>query len=580
LTLATSSDIDHNSLTNYDIAEHRVIDDSIISTTDLWSSNKIDEEINSLVTMEEHANEWHTIDFEDSANKGVSGGYAGLDANAQVPLSQLPDTSKQVTIVLTSSDDKPTDAIEGDKAYETDTGDSYIYDGTEWVLLASADWENVDIDWANLINVPSEFTPENHDNTAHTEDFATTSELFSGSYDDLTDKPSLFSGSYDDLTDIPNTFTPESHDNTAHSTNYASQSDLDSHVGSGGTAHADVTTDTDGFMTSGDKSKLDGIESGANNYSLESHNNDHHSTNYASESDFNSHTGSGGGAHSNATTSTAGFMSDGDKSKLNDIDDNANNYSLENHGNEYHNEDYYSSGDDITIGTLTGLGSQLNINKDTEDRPYIHIDGATGNRVITLSQDYVTDAGKMRLNSGSGENLIDISAGQYSDGYISIKSINSDSTVELVSHSMSVEGSLIDADYMYCAELDGVELYEDGARVATRDWVDANAGGMENHGNEYHTEDFYSSGDDASFSGVTIDGYSYQDRSYVDGIYARNGGSFLIQDDFTMYGSPTIWGNPVFEGNTVVNGTIKNGNFAFRIDKNGTDGTGRINFKT
>lgn len=38
------------------------------------------------------------------------------------------------------------------------------------------------------------------------------------------------------------------------------------HVGSGGTAHADVTTTTDGFMMAADKVKLDGIATGANNY--------------------------------------------------------------------------------------------------------------------------------------------------------------------------------------------------------------------------------------------------------------------------------------------------------------------------
>ncbi|EGW39150.1 hypothetical protein DOT_2883, partial [Desulfosporosinus sp. OT] len=39
-----------------------------------------------------------------------------------------------------------------------------------------------------------------------------------------------------------------------------------SHVGSGGAAHADVTTTVDGFMIATDKVKLDGIAVGANNY--------------------------------------------------------------------------------------------------------------------------------------------------------------------------------------------------------------------------------------------------------------------------------------------------------------------------
>ena len=545
LTLVSSSDvtqhegdIDHNALMNYEASEHRVIDDTSVTLTGLWSSDKIQYEIGNIEGMEMHGNEWHTIDFEDSANKGVSGGYAGLDANAQVPLLQLPDTSKQATTVLTSTDTKPTDAIEGDKVFETDTGDTYIYDGTDWVILADADWENVNIDWANLINVPSEFTPESHDNTAHTTNYTdydssnfdtdfsdkntdnlsegTTNKYFFNHNNDqhtenyITDYTNNYVNSvtgdgnstltlgregltdltqdlshnhdalYDDynswtLSDGTNTtiigsgetatfsdsglinisesagtitistdandyslethnnthhstnytdynsddfdtdfsgkstdnlsegttneyfkdhnntahttnYTPqtdfdshegsggtahanvtttedgfmlssdkskldgiesgandyslESHNNTHHSTDYTPQTDFDSHTGSGGTAHADVTTSTDGFMTSNDKSKLNGIESGANNYSLESHNNNHHSTNYASESDFNSHTGSGGGAHSSATTTTAGFMSDGDKSKLNGIESGANDYSLETHDNSHHSATY------------------------------------------------------------------------------------------------------------------------------------------------------------------------------------------------------------------------------------------------
>lgn len=68
------------------------------------------------------------------------------------------------------------------------------------------------------------------------------------------------------------------------------KADLDSHTGSGGDAHADVTTDSNGFMSSSDKSKLDGIESNANDYSLEEHDNSHHSDNYTTTtaSDVNS----------------------------------------------------------------------------------------------------------------------------------------------------------------------------------------------------------------------------------------------------------------------------------------------------
>jgi hypothetical protein len=36
-----------------------------------------------------HGNEAHSVTFEDQANKGVASGYAGLDANAKVPLANV-----------------------------------------------------------------------------------------------------------------------------------------------------------------------------------------------------------------------------------------------------------------------------------------------------------------------------------------------------------------------------------------------------------------------------------------------------------------------------------------------------------
>lgn len=44
---------------------------------------------------------------------------------------------------------------------------------------------------------------------------------------------------------------------------FAKKDDLDAHIGTGGGAHADVTTLVDGFMTAVDKTKLDGIGAGA-----------------------------------------------------------------------------------------------------------------------------------------------------------------------------------------------------------------------------------------------------------------------------------------------------------------------------
>ena len=94
---------------------------------------------------------------ERVVNKGVANGYASLDGNGKVPLSQVPDTLKQQTYVVLNKSERLalTNLISGDKAFERETGDSYIYDGTQWVILSDADWENVNLDWANIVNKPT-----------------------------------------------------------------------------------------------------------------------------------------------------------------------------------------------------------------------------------------------------------------------------------------------------------------------------------------------------------------------------------------------------------------------------------------
>ena len=147
------------------------------------------------------------------------------------------------------------------------------------------------------------------------------------------------------------------------------------HAGAGGAAHANATTSVDGFMSSADKTKLNGVASGATANATDSQLRDrstHTGTQAistvsglqtaldgkaavgstagadlgtasagtettASRSDHvhklptaaevgaapSAHVGAGGTAHANATTSVDGFMSSADKTKLNDIASNA-----------------------------------------------------------------------------------------------------------------------------------------------------------------------------------------------------------------------------------------------------------------
>ena len=101
----------------------------------------------------------NNLDFtpENVGNKGKAGGYASLDSNSKILVSQLPDLAKSQTFVVLDSIARNSinGMIQGDKVYETSTGDSYIYDGKAWQPLARADWENVNLQWNNIVNKPS-----------------------------------------------------------------------------------------------------------------------------------------------------------------------------------------------------------------------------------------------------------------------------------------------------------------------------------------------------------------------------------------------------------------------------------------
>ena len=121
-----------------------------------------------------------------------------------------------------------------------------------------------------------------------------------------------------------------------------------SHVGSTGASHGAATAMVAGFMSSGDKTKLDGIAAGANNYthpvsaipagtykSVSVGVNGHiiagtNPTTLAgygiTDAAASTHVGATGGAHGVASTSAAGFMSAEDKSKLDGITAGANAY--------------------------------------------------------------------------------------------------------------------------------------------------------------------------------------------------------------------------------------------------------------
>jgi hypothetical protein len=111
-----------------------------------------------------------TVDSkEDKENKGQPDGYASLDANGRVPISQLPSGVKEIRVV---ADIAARNAITGDDLYDglrvhvlDATGDAtvesgwaeYVYSLSAGIWVKIAEKESMDVvaDWSNVQNIPA-----------------------------------------------------------------------------------------------------------------------------------------------------------------------------------------------------------------------------------------------------------------------------------------------------------------------------------------------------------------------------------------------------------------------------------------
>lgn len=80
---------------------------------------------------------------------------ASLDVNGKVPLSQLPAIMNLFIVKDATERNALTGIVKGNMAFETDTGKTYIYDGTKWIIQADADWANVNLQWSNIVGKPN-----------------------------------------------------------------------------------------------------------------------------------------------------------------------------------------------------------------------------------------------------------------------------------------------------------------------------------------------------------------------------------------------------------------------------------------
>jgi len=112
------------------------------------------------------------LNKEDSANKGVANGYAGLDSNAQVPLAQLPanvKSSKVVADITARNAITSADRFEGLRVHVLDaSSDTTVTSGSAGYILKSGlsntEWEktyeseSIDVDLSDYFNKTTDTT--------------------------------------------------------------------------------------------------------------------------------------------------------------------------------------------------------------------------------------------------------------------------------------------------------------------------------------------------------------------------------------------------------------------------------------
>lgn len=205
------------------------------------------------------------INAISNSEKGAANGVATLDSGAKIPISQLPSSIMVYKGTWDASTNTPTivdgtgesgwfyvvstsgtqDLGHGSIAFNS--GDQVIYNGTIWersgatISVTTVNGYTGDV-VLNYSDVGAEQAFSK--NTAFNKDFGTSPNTVCEG-DDIRVNNGQTAYSWGD-----------------HAGLYAPLS----HVGSTGSAHGVVTALTNGFMTSADKTKLDGIANNANNY--------------------------------------------------------------------------------------------------------------------------------------------------------------------------------------------------------------------------------------------------------------------------------------------------------------------------
>lgn len=104
---------------------------------------------------------------ENAANKGNPNGYASLDSNGMVPVSQVPSTFREIRVVANIAARDALEPYEGLRVHVKDaSADStvsegwaeYLSDGTSWIKTAESESIDVVQQWADIQGKPASST--------------------------------------------------------------------------------------------------------------------------------------------------------------------------------------------------------------------------------------------------------------------------------------------------------------------------------------------------------------------------------------------------------------------------------------
>lgn len=159
-------------------------------------------------------------------------------------------------------EDLPATSTKGYVYHVNENGGEYAWDGTQWVELGSV----IEHKWDSITGKPSTFTP-----SAHTHSQADITGL-AASLAGKSDTGHTHDDRYYTEAEVNSKLATKSDTTHTHDDRYFTEAEVTSKLaGKSDTSHthAAATTSTNGFMSAADKTKLDGIATGANKITVD-----------------------------------------------------------------------------------------------------------------------------------------------------------------------------------------------------------------------------------------------------------------------------------------------------------------------